>query len=239
MAAARRLAVNPFPPNVAYVDDFASLLAYEFAGSVNAVCWRRNLVGDFDALLALLPPVDDITSLDREDLAGLPVTASGHQAREQLVRDLDRLMQHGLQPSLDLVPAGPGRRNPGPIRTDVGDWHADSATAAADTFLCTYAGAPSEGIHHDDVVNRAEDPASLAQLRELYGGGSEAGFRQFLTDQFYDLHYREKPDARIFTFGQGHLWKIATRYPGCPVPPCIHRAPATPVGAPPRLLLIS
>jgi hypothetical protein len=37
----------------------------------------------------------------------------------------------------------------------------------------------------------------------------------------------------------GNLWRIAIEYPGCLVPPCIHRAPATPSGPSQRLLLIS
>ncbi len=41
------------------------------------------------------------------------------------------------------------------------------------------------------------------------------------------------------SFGLGNLWRIAVDYPGSPVPPCIHRAPITRPGRPPRLLLIS
>ena len=47
------------------------------------------------------------------------------------------------------------------------------------------------------------------------------------------------PGARPWSFGVGHLWKIACLYDGSPVPPCVHRAPPTIPGQPPRLLLIS
>jgi hypothetical protein len=42
-----------------------------------------------------------------------------------------------------------------------------------------------------------------------------------------------------YSFGVGHLWRIACEYPNAPVPPCIHRAPAHSPNDPPRLLLIS
>jgi hypothetical protein len=82
-------------------------------------------------------------------------------------------------------------------------------------------------------------PELRAELRQLYGGGNDDGFREFLNENFLDLHYKPLPHALPFSFGLGHLWRIATLYPGNPVPPCIHRAPATLPGQPPRLLLIS
>lgn len=233
------MALNGYPPNVAFVDNFESLVAYEFGGEINAVCWIRELSGDFGEIERVLPPVEDITSIDREDLAALKLSAAGQQARAHLISDLKLLIDHGLQPSLDLVPSGPGRRNPGPVRTDVADWHADSANAPTDTYLCTYTGASSQGIAPQDAVARPDDPPSRAQLLQFYGGNDDEGFRTFLSEQFYDLHYVEKANARIFEFKQAHLWKIATKYPGCPGPPCIHRAPTTSPAAPRRLLLIS
>lgn len=231
--------MNDFPASIGFVDDFASLLAHEFKGAVNAVCWSRELSGDFAEIERALPPVDDITSLDRDDLIDLELSAPGQLARDHLLGDLELLVEQGLQPSLDLVPSGPGPRNSGPARTDVADWHVDSANAPADTYLCTYTGASSEGIPNHDAVARPEDPASRRQLLQRYGGADDAGFRRYLAEHFYDLHYVEKTTANVFAFGRGHLWKIATRYPDCPVPPCIHRAPTTPSGAPRRLLLIS
>ena len=78
-----------------------------------------------------------------------------------------------------------------------------------------------------------------AELLRLYGGEGDAGFREFLAENFYDLHYATLPGAQPFSFGLGNLWRIAIEYLGCPVPPCIHRAPLTLPGMPVRLLLIS
>ncbi|HUR46218.1 MAG TPA: hypothetical protein VMZ27_10115, partial [Candidatus Saccharimonadales bacterium] len=64
-------------------------------------------------------------------------------------------------------------------------------------------------------------------------------FREYLKENCYDLHYAPIPTARPFSFGLGNLWRIAVDYPCSPVPPCLHRAPETLPGQPPRLLLIS
>ena len=54
-----------------------------------------------------------------------------------------------------------------------------------------------------------------------------------------DRLYERLPNAQPYSFGLGNLWRIATEYPGSPVPPCIHRAPDIVPGQPPRLILIS
>ena len=55
----------------------------------------------------------------------------------------------------------------------------------------------------------------------------------------YDLHYAPLPGARPFSFSLSNLWRIAIDHPGCPVLPCVHRAPLTLPGMEARLLLIS
>ena len=78
-----------------------------------------------------------------------------------------------------------------------------------------------------------------AELLRLYGGEDDAGFREYLADWFYDLHYVTLPGAQPYTFGTGNLWRVAIDYPGCAVPACVHRAPLTLPGMAARLLLIS
>jgi hypothetical protein len=105
--------------------------------------------------------------------------------------------------------------------------------------LCTYHGQASEGLANDDAQRLVDLPAIRAALLAAYGGFDDAGFQDFLSENAYDLHYAARPHARPYSFGVGSLWRIATAYPGCPVPPSIHRAPPTRPGDPPRLLLIS
>ena len=72
-------------------------------------------------------------------------------------------------------------------------------------------------------------------LRALHGRAE--GFADFLVEQSFDLHFAMKPGATPFSFGTGHLWRVATAWPGAVELPCIHRAP--PHDGRPRLLLIS
>jgi len=243
MRAHMRSIPLPFDPTdfpcVGIVGSFDELVSTRFSGDVNALCWPRQLRGDFAEIEQRLPEIDGITTLDAEDLLGLKLSPSGKIARDQLIHDQRLLTAQSLQPSLELVPAGEPDLDQGPVRTDVGDWHVDSATVEADTYLCSYYGAATEGVLNADVICQTKIPATRETLRQIYGGNDDAGFASYLTDHFYDLHYAPKPNAQIFSFGLGHLWRIATQYPGSPVLPSVHRAPTTHADQPRRLLLIS
>jgi len=106
------------------------------------------------------------------------------------------------------------------------------------TWLCTYHGACSEGLRNEDALLKVSIPETRAALLKEYGGADDADFAEFLHEHSYDSHYAPKPDASPYPFGTFALWRIATRWPGSPVPPCIHRAPENRPGSP-RLLLIS
>jgi hypothetical protein len=124
------------------------------------------------------------------------------------------------------------------VRTDVFSFHADSAPVEAETWLCTYFGPASEGLRHEEAQRRVDVPETRGALLQLFGGEDDDDFREYLNEHCYDLHYAPGPDAQPFSFGLGHLWRIAVDWPGSPVPPCIHRAPETRAGER-RLLLIS
>lgn len=224
---------------VRYVASFAELVATPFAGDVNALCWPRRLAGDFDEIVGALAAGAGITSIDDDDLAALALSPAGAAARDVLLADLALMRGHGLEPSLDCVNGYLTDGGSGPVATDVTSFHADRAPVAADTYLCTYCGATSEGLANESAVRRVDMPDVRARLLDLYGGSDDAGFAAWLAEHSYDLHYAPSPGAEPYTFGLGNLWRIAIAHPGSPVPPCIHRAPPTPPGAPSRLLLIS
>jgi len=94
-------------------------------------------------------------------------------------------------------------------------------------------------LRNEDTRRRVDDPAIRSILLKNYGGADDAGFREYLSDHCYDLHYVTEPGALPFGFGLGNLWRIAVDYPGSPVPPCVHRAPDSLPESPPRLLLIA
>jgi hypothetical protein len=179
-----------------------------------------------------------ITVLDEARLRALPLSAAGRVAVDVMLEDLRLLREAELDPVLNCIHGYPRDEDEGPVATDVFSFHADSAPVVAATWLCTYHGPASEGLANEEVVRKVDLPETRAELWKLYGGTDEAGFREFLNECCYDLHYAPVAGARPYSFGVGNLWKIAVEHPGCPVPPCVHRAPETKPGEK-RLLLIS
>ncbi len=233
---------HTFPPDYArikLVQSFAELLATPFTDGVNALCWARTLTGDFGEIVTAVGESEGIANLDEATLQALTLSDAGRVARDVVLADLQLLRGHGLSPTLDCIRAYPRDDDPAGVPTDVYSFHADSAPVAAETYLCTYSGAPSEGLRNEEAIRRIEVPGTRAQLLELWGGEDDADFREFLREHCYDLHYAPLPGAQPYSFGVGHLWRIALAHPDCPVPPCIHRAPDNLPGQPARLLLIS
>lgn len=220
------------------VSSFQELVTTPLAGGVNALCWERTLLGDFSEVVQALGVTEGVTPIDEAQLRELPVSLAGRTAIELLLEDQRLLREHGAAPVLNCFLSYPREEDPLVVPTDVYSFHADSAPVEADTFLCTYHGAPSEGLRNEDALSRVDIPATRAELLKLFGGEDNAAFREFLTENCYDLHYAPAPSAQPFSFGVGNLWRIATDWPGSPVPPCIHRAPDNLPGQPPRLLLI-
>jgi hypothetical protein len=221
------------------VTSFDELISTDFADGINALCWPRELAGDFNEVAVNLAAGEGITTLDDELLLSLAVSEAGKAAIDILLEDQQRLREHELEPVLNCIRGYPRDENPGPVATDVFSFHADSAPVKAETWLCTYHGPASELLRNDQALRRVDLPETRALLLENYGGEDDEGFAEFLNENCYDLHYAPMPTAQPVPFGVGNLWRIAVDYPGSPVPPCIHRAPETQVDTPPRLLLIS
>ncbi len=226
-------------PRIKRVNSFQELIATPFSDGINALVWERSLPGDFGEVVERLGAGEGIVTLEESQLLSLPVSAAGRAAIEVLLADLQLLREHELAPVLNCIHDYPRDEQSGPVVTDVFSFHADSATVKTDTWLCTYHGAPSEGLRNEEAQRRADIPATRAELLQLYGGDDDSGFREFLNENCYDLHYAAVPQAHPFSLGLGNLWRIAVDWPGCSVPPCIHRAPEKLPGQPPRLLLIS
>lgn len=230
-----------FPPDdsrVRLVGSFEELVNGRFENGVNALCWPRNLEGDFSEVASLLEAGEGITTLDEEQLRALPASDAGRRAVDVLLEDLRLLREQDREPVLNCIEGYPRDEDPGPVATDVFSFHADSAPVEADTWLCTYHGACSEGVRNEEARRKVDVPEIRAELLALYDGEDDDGFVEFLSDYCYDLHYEPLPGARLYDFGLGNLWRIAVEWPGSPVPPCVHRAPDSGPGDPRRLLLI-
>jgi hypothetical protein len=227
-------------PQVRIVHSFQEMIEARFENGINALCWPRMLDGNFAEVANRLGETGEgVTPLDDDFLESLSLTAAGKRAVEMMLLDLRLLREHDREPVLNLITGYPRDEEPGPVSTDVFSFHADSAPVEADTWLCTYHGATSERVPNSQVQRRVDSPQTRAELLKLYGGEDDEGFTEFLSDHCYDLHYAPLADARPQAFGLGHLWRIAVAWPESSVPPCIHRAPDTAPGDPPRLLLIS
>ncbi len=223
-------------PQIRYVETFEELVSTQFAGGVNALCWRRSPAGDFAEVMAMFRSQPGVESLDEDALRKPSLSAAGRAAVDFMVNDVRLLRERGLQPELNYISEYPRDEEAAIVSTDVYSFHVDRAPIEVDTWLCTYYGAPSEGLSNEHAVRRASVDATRSSLLRDYGGSDAGGFDEYLREHNYDLHYVPVAGATPWTFGVGHLWRIATAWPGAQVPPCIHRAPASGNG---RLLLIS
>lgn len=225
-------------PRVRCVDSFEALVDARFEAGVNALCWRRELAGDFAEVARALADLSGVTPLDEQRLGELSLSGLGKRAVEVMLRDVRALQERELAPELNYVTEYPRDAADSVIATDVYSFHVDRAPFEVDTWLCTYHGAPSEGLSNEDAIARVDVDVTRAALLREFGGVEGREFGEFLRENSYDLHYLARPGARPWSFGVGNLWRVTTGWPGAPVPPCIHRAPVEAHG-PGRLLLIS
>lgn len=229
---------NTFPDNnqIKVVSTFSELVNFNFQGTVNAMCWHRDLVGDFKEIVTKLELKENITEVSIDDLLALQLSENGHSAREIILKDIQLLSNFGASPSLNLLKCYERDNELDFISTDVYSYHIDRSPIETDTFLCTYHGAASDIAPNDQVEQKILIPEIREKLKKLHDG-QDTKFETFLEEYFFDLHYQPKPDIEPINLGLGHLWRLAVDYPTQQVLPCVHRAPTENDGEY-RLLLI-
>ncbi|TDP03155.1 DUF1826 domain-containing protein [Flavobacterium sp. 245] len=215
---------------------FSDLVTTNFKGEMNALCWYRDLDGDFNEIVAKLSLKENITEVYPEDLSELQLSEKGNIAREIILNDLQSLTDFGASPSLNLLKCYERDDEFDFISTDVYSFHVDRSPIATDTFLCTYHGAASDIVSNSQAKQKILIPEIRTKLKELYNG-TEEEFESFLKENYFDLHYQVQADAKPINLGVGHLWRLAVDHPKQQVLPCIHRAPIENEGEY-RLLLI-
>ncbi|QIL42359.1 DUF1826 domain-containing protein [Pedobacter sp. HDW13] len=218
------------------VASFSELVNTNFQGDTNAMCWHRNLAGDFKEVVTKLQLEQDITVVLPENLLSLQLSEEGSMARRIILNDLKLLTDFGASPSLNLIKSYQRDEELDFISTDVYSYHVDRSPVATDTFLCTYYGAAGDIIPNHQVEQKVLIPEIREKLKALHEG-PEAGFETFLAEYYFDLHYQPKNNAKPVNLGLGHLWKLAVDHPEQKVLPCVHRAPVENEGEY-RLLLI-
>jgi len=218
------------------VSSFSELVNANFQGETNALCWNRNLVGDFKEIVDKLELKENITEVSVQDLLALQLSEKGHLARKTILEDIQQLADFGASPVLNLLKNYERDEELDFISTDVYSFHVDRSPIETDTFLCTYYGAASDIVPNNQVEQKVLIPEIREKLKELHDG-PEAEFEAFLAEYFFDLHYQPKPDAQPVNLGTGHIWRLAVDHPTQKVLPCVHRAPVEKDGEY-RLLLI-
>jgi hypothetical protein len=229
---------RPPPLCIRHVGSFDDLVSTPFENGINALCWARELAGDYAEIAGKLETTEDLIVLEERDLLSLEVSGSGKIAIAQILSDMHLLRDRGRDPVFNRISAYPRDDLSAPVPTDVYSFHVDSAPVEADTWLCTYWGAPSEGLRNEDAIRRIDLPGNREALLREFGGEDNETFLEYLSEGCFDLHYAPVTGAVPYSFGVGNLWRIAVEYPGAPVPACIHRAPENLPGQPARLLLI-
>src|SRR4051812_35842521 len=109
------------------VASFDELVSTSFGDGVNALCWARDLAGDFQEVVDRLAIEDGITTLEDSMLESLRVTASGKSAVETLLKDQQLLRDLGVSPVLNCIRGYSRDEATAIIATDVYSFHADSA----------------------------------------------------------------------------------------------------------------
>ena len=218
------------------VSNFQDLVSTSFHGITNAICWTRQLTGDFSEIVRKLELKENMIAVDQDEIRELQLSEEGNLAREILLNDYRMLTDHGASPILNLIKCYERDDSFPLFPTDVYSFHIDSSQIPTDTFLCTYHGESSEILPNSQAIQKVLIPEIRDELKKIYDG-TEQGFESFLSEYFFDLHYQAKPTAQPITLGVGHLWRLATKHPQSQVPPCVHRAPLERTGQN-RLMII-
>lgn len=218
------------------VKSFQELVSTPYYDKINANCWERTLIGDFQEIIKQLETDEQIVNVEIEDLIELQLTEQGNLARELILNDFKLLSDYGASPNLNIIKSY-DRDSDNPLfPTDVYSFHVDRSPIPTDTFLCTYFGDASEIIPNSQAIQKILIPEIRQKIQQLFQVTDE-NFESFVMENFYDLHYDLLPKAQPINLGNGHLWRLAIDHPQLQVPPCIHRAPLENNGQS-RLLMI-
>ena len=155
---------------IQFVNNFQDMFSTPFQGAINAICYSRELIGDFGEIVNKVTLNENIEVLDEADLHALQLSEQGNFAREILLNDLQQLKAHGTSPVLNLIRCY-DRDDACPFfPTDVYSYHVDRSPVPTDTFLCTYYGASSDILPNAQATQKILVPEIREELKKLYSG---------------------------------------------------------------------
>ena len=221
--------------NLLFVNTFEELLSTPFEGKINALSWKREIEGDYEAIVNAFEFKENIIEIDPTDLNNLTLSEAGIIARNTILNDYELLQNQGASPVLNIIKYYEEDTSFPFFPTDVYSYHVDRSPVATDTFLCTYFGSPSELIPNEQAIQKITIPEIREKLISLFDGETTE-FETFLSEHFFDLHYATKPNTQPIQSEIGHIWRLAVEHPSSNVLPCVHRAPKE--NGKKRLLLI-
>lgn len=67
---------------ILYVTNFQDLVSTPFQGEMNAICWTRELKGDFSEIVKKITLTENIAAVEQDELSELHLSESGQLARE-------------------------------------------------------------------------------------------------------------------------------------------------------------
>ena len=117
-----------------------------------------------------------------------------------------------LAPVLDCVLSGPREVEDSPVPTHVYSFHADSATVPADTWLCSYNEAATEGLRNDQAMRRVDVPETRAALLKLHGGLDDESFQEFLHENHIPYFAFRQAVPGKATGAHIHLGPMSTHF---------------------------
>jgi len=207
-----------------YVNSFQDLVDTAYQGETNAICWKRELLGNFEEIVQKITVHENIQEIEPAALLALRLSEEGQLARQIILQDIVLLEAYGAAPVLNIIKCYERDDDNLVFPTDVYSFHVDRAPIATDTFLCTYHGAASDILPNAQAVQKILLPEMRAELEKIATAAGEE-FEAFVKDNSFDLHYQALPQASPMNLGLGHLWKLAVDHPTSRTLPCIHRAP--------------
>ena len=148
------------------VKNFQELVDTPFKDEVNALCWTREMIGDFSEIIEKISLDENMAEIDQDELLGLDLSAQGQLARDILLNDMKVLTAHGGSPILNIIKYYERDDAYPPFPTDVYSYHVDRSPIPVDTFLCTYYGAASEIIANAQAEQKILVPNSKNYMME-------------------------------------------------------------------------